>query len=194
VSYPPTSTVWSAVRVLGPVSPETRRHSPLGNGIRDRQPRSNVLPISLFLHRPKEAIRQHLIPCQTPSRTPDVLFFTSVAELHIDWRHSSLWTSLHDGSQLPLPCVHHRSAKSDILTGNLQSCSTSCVTLFAFAKDHVLRIDIPHDSSALVRHALALSCSQPRWIDISKMPCEVIARLIKIRRTDSSSLESESSR
>jgi hypothetical protein len=92
-------------------SPETRRHSPLGNGIRDRQPRSNVLPISLFLHRPKEAIRQHLIPCQTPSRTHEVLFCTSVAELHIpDWRHSSLW-SLPGGRLLrqPLPCVHHSS-------------------------------------------------------------------------------------
>jgi hypothetical protein len=117
-------------------SPETRRHSPLGNGIRDRHYRSNVLPISLFSHCPKQAIREQLTACRALSRTTDVLFFTSVAEHHIpNWRHPMLWSSLNDGNSgnHPLGFVHPRSPEGDTLTGNLQTCSR-----FASRKSHTV--------------------------------------------------------
>ena len=115
-------------------SPETPQHPPLGNGIRDRHYRSNVLPIRLFLHCPKEATRQHLTACRALSRGPDVLFVTSVAELHIpNWRHPSLWPFPRDGySGKLLTWVRRLSAEGDICAGNLQTCSRSCVTLVGF--------------------------------------------------------------
>lgn len=115
-------------------SPETRRHSPLGNGIRDRHYRSNVLLRSHFLHCPKEAIRKHLTACRALSRGPDVLFDTGVAEFHIpNRRHPSLRSFPRDGySGKLLTWVHRLSAgawRRHLCAGNLQTCSRSCVTL-----------------------------------------------------------------
>jgi len=112
-------------------SPETRRHSPLGNGIRDRHRRSNVLLRSHFLHCPKEAIRKHLTACRALSREPDVLFVTSVTDLRIpNWRHPSIRSLPKDGNPgKPWAWVRRMSSGGDICAGNLRTCSRFCVTL-----------------------------------------------------------------